>query len=49
METFLQDLRFAARGLRRTPMFTAAAIFALAIWGGCGDGGFQRGGPDSVP
>src|SRR5438067_1252099 len=31
METFLRDLRFALRGLLRTPGFTLAAILALSL------------------
>jgi len=31
MENLWQDLRFAARALRRNPMFTAAAVLTLAI------------------
>src|SRR5207253_3200817 len=31
METLLRDLRFAVRGLFRTPGFTLAAILALAL------------------
>jgi len=31
MDSFLRDLRFAARGLARTPGFTAAAVIALAL------------------
>ena len=31
LETLLQDLRYAARGLTRNPMFAASAIFAAAL------------------
>ena len=31
LETVFQDLRYAARGLRRTPWFTATAIVSLAL------------------
>ena len=31
MESFVQDLRFAMRGLRRTPGFTAVAAFTIAL------------------
>src|SRR5689334_5167297 len=31
IETALNDLRYAARGLRRNPGFTAAAVFSLAL------------------
>ena len=30
METFLGDLRYAARGLTRTPAFSAIAVVSLA-------------------
>src|SRR5450755_2091047 len=31
MHTFLQDLRYAARGFARNPMFTLTAVFAAAL------------------
>jgi hypothetical protein len=31
MEHFLRDFRFAFRGLRKTPLFTAIAIASLAL------------------
>lgn len=31
IETFLQDVRYAARMFRRTPVFTAVAVFTLAL------------------
>ena len=30
LEILAQDLRYAARGLQRTPRFTHAAVFAMA-------------------
>ncbi len=31
IEAIVRDLRFAARGMARTPSFTAAAVLTLAI------------------
>ncbi|HEY4129031.1 MAG TPA: ABC transporter permease [Gemmatimonadaceae bacterium] len=31
LDVFIRDLRFAARGLRKTPAFTLAAVIALAL------------------
>jgi predicted permease len=41
MATLLQDLRYAARGLQRTPSFTAAAIITLGLGIGATTGAFS--------
>src|SRR3984957_18796210 len=41
VEVLAQDLRYAARGLRRAPAFARAAIFAVAIGTGAGTAVFS--------
>ncbi len=41
LEIFAQDVRHAARSLRRTPMFTLAAVFAMALGAGAGTAVFS--------
>lgn len=41
LDIFAQDLRYAARGLLRTPMFALAAIFAMALGAGAGTAVFS--------
>ena len=41
LDILAQDLRFAARGLRRTPTFTLAAVLAVALGAGAGTAVFS--------
>ena len=41
LDVLAQDVRFAARGLRRTPTFTLAAILAMALGAGAGTAVFS--------
>jgi hypothetical protein len=48
LELLAQDLHYAVRTLRGTPIFTLTAVLAMVLGIGAGDGGFQRGGPHPV-
>jgi predicted permease len=41
LDILAQDLRYAARGFVRTPTFTVAAVFAIALGAGAGTAGFS--------